>query len=247
MKELRQRILSVLVTVLDAGPARVNGFTALPSGTADLRSSILLRPPLSLNGLRSGRGPLCSLDSSLIRAGSDFSSCHHRYGPPAFPKRSRNDWPGTAMEIYRFPRQKLLRMPGGSTEDAGSDVSRVIETGRPLLPSWTEKNQQPELLTPCNTSPAPPCETLQRLPSRTTRDHSGRYGSLLLHRERDVHRRLVDALPAPRPKHHSGLLHPKQDHPLSDHFIGEREHHRECRRLAITIFECRCFTRPAVG
>jgi hypothetical protein len=48
---------------------------------------------------------------------------------PAFPTTSRPRLAGTAMEISRFPCQRLLRMPG-STTTRGRHVSCDIDTGR---------------------------------------------------------------------------------------------------------------------
>jgi hypothetical protein len=86
--------------------------------------------------------------------------------------RSPSRLAGTATENLRFPRERLLRMPG-STMTRGRRVSRDIDTNRVAF-CGDGKHQPPRgCLTLLNTSPAPSPENASRLPSRTARASLG--------------------------------------------------------------------------
>ena len=54
---------------------------------------------------------------------------HHRLRPPAFPARSRDRHPGRARRSPRFPRGRLVRMPGSLTTRSRA-ASRDDEAAR---------------------------------------------------------------------------------------------------------------------
>ena len=114
-------------------------------------SAFSLAPPLRSTGSAAAEAALFAC-FSLLRAGPTSPRAHRRLRPPAFPTRSRPRLAGTAMEISRFPRKRLIRMPG-STTTRGRLVSCDDDTG-PVAFCWTENIGTPNLLSPLNTSPA---------------------------------------------------------------------------------------------
>src|SRR5665213_4616447 len=107
-------------------------------------TEISLRPPhRSLHGLRNGRDRFVRSLHCYYEQVRLLHHAHRRLRPPAFPTRSRPRLVGPAMEISRFPDERLMRMPG-STTTRGRLLSCDDGTNH-LAFCWTENISAPNL------------------------------------------------------------------------------------------------------
>ena len=164
-----------------SGASTAAGCPALRPDRA-LQVRILLGPAPSLHELRCSRGRFVRSFLCYFGQVRLLRRVHCRLQPPAFPTTSRPRLAGTAMEIFRFPCKRLLRMPG-STTTRGRHVSCDIDTGRVAF-CGTENISTPNLSYAAQyLACALPCERFTSALADNPCITRGQCGSLLLHRD----------------------------------------------------------------